>query len=282
MDGSQDALELRALDKCASCSAALNGPDLAQSPTFGTPIRRCPVCRLLQCVGVTEAAIQHLNEHYREKWSAEQIASFQEGSFARANQQLKFIESQRGPLKNKWAAAIDIGAGVGGTCHTLQKTFRDVYAVEADPTSRAEIKKLTGIDAFASNREAFHAVYGQMDLVILSHVLEHIRDPVRFCNELSGFLMPGGYLLIEVPNEGQFTDDKHLSEATRAVNFGHLSLFDAESLIRMMAKVQSLDRQALTVTGPPIREWFSSCGVNTELASDQRGWIRAIYQKAPV
>jgi SAM-dependent methyltransferase len=46
---------------------------------------------------------------------------------------------------------------------------------------------------------------GQYDVIILSHVLEHLTDPAAVLSGLSGLLSPGGMLVICVPNHRSFT-----------------------------------------------------------------------------
>lgn len=42
----------------------------------------------------------------------------------------------------------------------------------------------------------------KFDAIILNFVLEHIRDPFNFLNIIiTNFLTPGGYILIEIPND---------------------------------------------------------------------------------
>lgn len=68
------------------------------------------------------------------------------------------------------------------------------------------------------------------DVVILSHVLEHIPDPGRYLAELGTNIAPGGILYIEVPND-----------VDRGVRFNrlhepHVTFFDQASLGRLLSE----------------------------------------------
>jgi SAM-dependent methyltransferase len=39
------------------------------------------------------------------------------------------------------------------------------------------------------------------DLVVASHIIEHLRDPIKFCSDLIRITKPGGSLYIEAPSE---------------------------------------------------------------------------------
>lgn len=46
---------------------------------------------------------------------------------------------------------------------------------------------------------------GGFDIVFLSQVLEHVRDPARFLDNARAALRPGGIIYIDVPNDGGLT-----------------------------------------------------------------------------
>ena len=49
----------------------------------------------------------------------------------------------------------------------------------------------------------------RFDYVILCHVLEHVPEPIRFLNEIGALLLPGGVMLLAVP------DKRRTADATR-------------------------------------------------------------------
>jgi 2-polyprenyl-3-methyl-5-hydroxy-6-metoxy-1,4-benzoquinol methylase len=96
---------------------------------------------------------------------------------------------------------LDIGASAGILLHQMRQTFGcDVLGVEPGDAYRAYaqengINMLDSLDALLASKDE------KFDLISMSHVLEHLPDPV---NELikmrSELLNVAGHMLIEVPN----------------------------------------------------------------------------------
>ena len=95
---------------------------------------------------------------------------------------------------------LDIGAGYGVLESYLRKSLPgDVrcYAIEPDQKAQESLEKndirwSADLDAFAGTT---------FDLIVLSHVFEHINDPVAYLRNLRPFCHPDTRLFIEVPNE---------------------------------------------------------------------------------
>jgi SAM-dependent methyltransferase len=101
----------------------------------------------------------------------------------------------------KISCCLDIGSSTG----TLLKAFREKYGCEVmgiepgdayrEHSLSQNIPAVKGIEDLGDGfRRAF-------DLICMSHVLEHLPDPVRYLSDLRHeWLQPGGHLLLEVPN----------------------------------------------------------------------------------
>jgi SAM-dependent methyltransferase len=67
----------------------------------------------------------------------------------------------------------------------------------------------------------------RFDLVSLSHVLEHLPNPVKYLAQLrDAILTPGGWLLLEVPN----------LYAHDSFEVAHLVSYNAHSLVQVVTK----------------------------------------------
>ena len=67
----------------------------------------------------------------------------------------------------------------------------------------------------------------------MSHVLEHVPDPVEFLAGLRKAARPESYLFVEVPNETEKTVRAMCKYEARG--FMHLCFFDTNTLRRTMA-----------------------------------------------
>ena len=105
---------------------------------------------------------------------------------------------------------LDIGAGTGGNitalklqqpeaeCVALTCSPLEAQALEgtADQTVVADLNSLTTVQDWQN----IGISPGDFDLVILSHVLEHLIDPGQILSGVSQLLRPKGLLLIALPN----------------------------------------------------------------------------------
>jgi len=140
---------------------------------------------------------------------------------ARAASTVDFIR-RRGLRTVK--SALDIGAAGGLLLQALHRAFNcDVTGVEPDTAHRQHAIS-QGLRTVASLQE----LNGErFDLVVMSHVLEHISDPVAYLARLrSEILAPGGALVVEVPN--LYCHD--------CFEVGHLFSFSTNTLMRTLAK----------------------------------------------
>ena len=94
----------------------------------------------------------------------------------------------------------DLGSGSGQLAEQLAALGYSVVAVDPDPKAAAAARK--GVRFFAGSAEQLPAAVRaqQFHAVVLSHVLEHARDPDAVLNNAYELLAPGGLLLCEVPN----------------------------------------------------------------------------------
>lgn len=78
--------------------------------------------------------------------------------------------------------------------------------------------------------------------VILSHVLEHVKDDISALKEIKRILVPQGKLFLQVPlSKNQKTIRKYLnSKKDRFINYGqadHVRLFGKEDLIQQLTNI---------------------------------------------
>lgn len=101
---------------------------------------------------------------------------------------------------------LDYGAGAGGRLDGfMQAGYKDLYIFDYD-------QKYMNFGLSKGFKP--HAESNKYKLVILSHVIEHVNDPVLALNNLANLLAEGGLIYIEVPmyeNTGNLINDFHLA-----------------------------------------------------------------------
>jgi SAM-dependent methyltransferase len=126
------------------------------------------------------------------------------------------------------ASVLDIGCGNGGLLDALEaRGFRQLAGV--DPaTGCVERLRRKGRRAWRGTVSALPPAAGEFDLVILSHVLEHLLDVRGALGETRTRVAPGGMLYIETPDASRY--------ASRAFvpfyffDSEHINHFDGASL----------------------------------------------------
>jgi len=139
-------------------------------------------------------------------------------------------------------SALEVGCGEGYVTREFSRGFERVVAVEA-ATEYAEAVQNLGLP----NVEVVNCLFedfatpDRFDTIVISHVLEHVIDPVGLLRKCSALLQKDGVVLVAVPNAGSLhrrvgvqlgvlDTVETLSEAD--VRIGHRRVYDEESLRR--------------------------------------------------
>ncbi|MGH3826530.1 MAG: class I SAM-dependent methyltransferase [Pseudonocardiaceae bacterium] len=100
-------------------------------------------------------------------------------------------------------AWLDVGTGYGHFCRAAREVWPDTVFDGLDQNASVEEGQRRGwVDR--GYRGEFIALVGELagqyDVVSMHHYLEHTREPLDELNTAAKVLLPGGYLLIEVPD----------------------------------------------------------------------------------
>ena len=94
---------------------------------------------------------------------------------------------------------LDVGAGFGALEKLMRENWpaADIHAIEPDQQARQRLTA-AGFHSAASLAEIDVTSF---DLIVISHVLEHVPQPIQFLKALRPRLSANGTVFIEVPNE---------------------------------------------------------------------------------
>jgi len=109
---------------------------------------------------------------------------------------LRAVEQMRGRGR-----LLEIGIGHGGFLHHAATQGWDVLGVELSAYAAAYVRDRYRLNVVHGSLESAQLPPSAFDMVHLSHVLEHLLDPVAALRKIGTVLAPGGVLAIEVPNE---------------------------------------------------------------------------------
>ena len=122
---------------------------------------------------------------------------------------------------------LEIGPGPGYFAENWKKNYtnKEYFAIETDETCYSNLNKI-GVKLI--KEKDFNNYEGKMDVIIISHVLEHVSDPKGFLSFANSFLKKGGALFVEIP----CNDFQH-----KTIMEPHLLFFDKKPLKFLLEKV---------------------------------------------
>ena len=126
---------------------------------------------------------------------------------------------------------LDIGCGGGDFLLLAKKVGWDVIGVDPDPKA-VDVAQKKGIKVFLGGIEALNnEEYGEkFDYITLSHVIEHVHNPISLHKDCYRLLKKGGIIWIETPNFNSL-GLKHYGSSWRGLEVPrHLVLFNRISL----------------------------------------------------
>ena len=111
---------------------------------------------------------------------------------------------------------LEIGCGCGANLAELQRRYplARTVGVEVQPRAAAEARSRSGVDellqADVLDETKVDFAAGSVDVIVLSHVLEHFAEPEAVLARCRRWLEPGGRVLIALPNNRHVTVLKQL------------------------------------------------------------------------
>jgi 2-polyprenyl-3-methyl-5-hydroxy-6-metoxy-1,4-benzoquinol methylase len=127
-------------------------------------------------------------------------------------------------LKPTGGSALEVGCGPGLMLAALHRRGWRVLGIERNEAVAEAARRATGIEIVATRVESLPPD-ARFDLIIMFHVLEHISEPVELLRECAKRLLPGGRLIMNVPNfsswQSRFAGSKwlHLDVPRHLVHF---------------------------------------------------------------
>jgi SAM-dependent methyltransferase len=200
------------LDACTVCGQPLARFDEPIIKGIAVRYDACASCGLVQMnPRPSEEALEAFYAHaYRANAGDEQLEQTGDAQRRRSAQQRDFLGAT--PRRH-----LDVGCSTGLLLQTIGAP--EQVGVEPGEQHRRAAAEV-GIEVHASIEDLVATDPEPFDLITMSHVLEHLADPVGFLPALRPLLAPGGRLLLEVP---------HLYRSI-AYELAHLLVFSPPSL----------------------------------------------------
>lgn len=233
---------------CPACGAA--GASIGDSyrnahPVFaGMHRASCGACGMVFATPMPgESALTSFNAGYFENAHGGSATGTLAVAYFSAVNRLRLAHVERYLALHDVDVSSVLEVGPGGAEFARQWLARHphatYHAIESDVTCHkrlqaAGVQVIDGPDDFPAQ--------SSFDLVILSHVLEHVANPTNFLEAMTSRLRREGVLFIEVPCR----DWEH-----KALDEPHLLFFDKVPMARLLARI-GFDKTQLSYHGQEI------------------------------
>lgn len=140
--------------------------------------------------------------------------------------------AQAGPF-SPGGAALDVGCATGACLSVLRDLGLRAHGIDVNEHAVTIARRLVPeAEIHAGWLEEAPLAPASFDLVVLSDVIEHARDPWAFMGRITELLRPGGRVVILTPDMGSLLA-KAMGRAWPHLKPEHLFLFDRRGLSRL-------------------------------------------------
>ena len=181
---------------------------------------------------------------------------------------------------------LDVGAGSGEFAFVMARLGKTVQAVEPNILYAAFCREELKLDVRTAHLAPDLFPPGQFDLIRLSHVLEHLSNPVKYLAQIACWLKPSGVLYVETPNIEIDCREKsrgNMFHYAHIFNFNPWTLRACAGLAGLAEASETAQRSADTTCVFFRRETSSAPSIaaeNLENAQYVRAMIQAHYAGA--
>ena len=139
---------------------------------------------------------------------------------------------------------LDIGCSCGGTLAQIRNLnpASERYGIELNPSAASIAQNFARVEAMDAETLCRPDWLGKFDFILMSDVIEHLKEPLAALKNVAAMLKPGGLLLASIPNvifignlrnmlqgKWEYTDEGILDRT-------HLRFFTKQSITDLLAK----------------------------------------------
>lgn len=192
---------------------------------------RCKQCGLVQ--QNPQPLKDEVLARYSAAFSKDYLSYELENETAFLNLQLLALKDA-GFFKLTPASVLDIGCATGALLAFLAEDGWRVTGIEISSCADyARSKRNLQVRSLPLEENKFSAE--SFDVILASHLIEHLNEPMGFLKEAYRLLKKDGYIFITTPNISGF-QARLFGGKWRSAIFDHLYLFSRRTLIKMLIK----------------------------------------------
>ena len=114
-------------------------------------------------------------------------------------------KSSPNALPDRGARILDVGCAIGGMLAALKDLgYENLLGVDPSPACAEAAAEVHGVEVLTGTLANLPHVDRKFDLIVLSNILEHVRDLKPALRRICDVLAPGGMLFVQVPDASRF------------------------------------------------------------------------------
>jgi len=225
--------EEKELIPCALCGGLEFEPYLQCT---GYAFVRCPNCGLVQInpqSGQNLVIKRYSGKAYLNYELENETNFFTLGKLALNDAGLDGLEEELARRGGSAPKLLEIGCATGALLEFLRDRGWDVCGVEISGEEADYARAKRGLEIHSIPLEEVKFPDNYFDLVVASHLIEHLNNPRSFVREVHRILKPQGRFFVTTPNIAGF-QAKLFGNLWRSAIFDHLYLFSKKTLSKLL------------------------------------------------
>ena len=216
------------ISQCISCGGT-NFKYYAENKTLKVPIHICQNCKL-HVAGESQKQLDDILKKFYEKdyWDITRNEGLDDShsnhySVGRKRiflSQIKYVKK----FLTKNSKVLEIGSGNGETLIELEKLNFQTTGIEPDLKNVEHLRKILKKSKIIQSNIENLDIDEKFDFIWMSHVFEHLSDPISFLNNIKKNTNKNYFLFIEVPNVMKKNDWRTFTVVPHAYNYSGTAL----------------------------------------------------------
>jgi len=153
-------------------------------------------------------------------------------------------------INNKITSILDIGCGAGFLLDEFNKKFEHVVGIEPSKKLMEYAVKHYNLKIYNYyfSSKTVNKIKEKYDVVIMSHIIEHITNPIEFVRNAYLLLNKNGILYIETPNINSWLANIEKSDFTFLTPKDHVCLYSRKSMISLVKNSNIVCKRIISYT----------------------------------